>query len=803
MSTSKNLTLQTLSFTFLFSLLSLHSSAQLNMVLQDSLTYHVGVNDVCGWVAGDGKEYALVGLNSGVSIVDINEDTIRQVAFAPGQDNLWRDINTYEHYAYVSSEARIGLLIIDLQYLPDSIKTWVWKDSLPTGNGPKAFEKAHSLWTDPDGFLFLNGSNVNGGGVVICDIKSNPEDPAFLGYAPAEYAHDCYSRDSILYTADIYKGNATIYDIHNPAFPVLLGQVKTPHEFTHNIWLSDDSKTMFTTDERPSSYVTSYDITNPGNIVELDRYRQASTDGSGNIVHNVYIWNDWAVVAYYANGTTIVDAARPDNMVEVGNFDSFLGPDDTFPGVWGSYPFLPSGKILSSDRNSGLYVFIPNYVRACYLEGTVIDSVTHVPIFNAQIKILSDEIIFPANSKTDGTFKMGKAIPGQYNVEVIKEGYYPKVISFDFINGQLLTPVIELNLIPTYSLSGKVVKSDHSIIPFAKVFVHGNGLEYEVTCDDNGDFLFPAIYEGTYEIEAGIWNYVHESVVDLHQPFNMTLETVKGYKDDFDLDLRWTVSGDATQGAWVRDIPEPEIMLNVYECGSDGDSPNDNGPYAYTTGMSSSSGNVADSEVNGGTTWLASPPIDFSTLVEPKISFDYWLCEYPPNQYTGVYVWLTNGVDTFQLDELRNDSIDVYWKSKTYDSLHLEAPLDQYQFMISAMDTTTGSNFFIVKMHLDNFKIEEGASATDDEIATSNSFLIYPNPLSGSKLYMRSKQELKGNEVRVRIVTLQGSVVHAQQLSRMDLQKGMDVNLAGGMYFIQWQTEERESGTEKLVVAVR
>jgi hypothetical protein len=68
------------------------------------------------------------------------------------------------------------------------------------------------------------------------------------------------------------RGNASIYDIHNPADVKLIGQVKTPFEFTHNIWLSDNSQYMFTTDERANSYVASYDITNPGNIIELDRY---------------------------------------------------------------------------------------------------------------------------------------------------------------------------------------------------------------------------------------------------------------------------------------------------------------------------------------------------------------------------------------------------------------------------------------------------------------------------------------------------------------------------------------------------
>jgi hypothetical protein len=84
------------------------------------------------------------------------------------------------------------------------------------------------------------------------------------------------------------------------------------------------------------------------------------------------------------------------------------------------------------------------------------------------------------------------------------------------------------------------VRDDHTGIPKAKVVVHGNGLEYRTECDVNGDFIFPAIFEGTYEIEAGIWNYIHESQVDLFQPINKPLEATKGYTDDFDLDLGWT-----------------------------------------------------------------------------------------------------------------------------------------------------------------------------------------------------------------------------------------------------------------------
>lgn len=787
----------------LFCLLFLFPAAafsQLNMVLQDSIYYGVGVNDVCGWVAPDGKEYALVGLNTGVSIVDINTTPIQQVQFVPGVDNLWRDINTYSHYAYVSSEARVGLLIIDLQYLPDSVKTFIWEDELPTPNGPKAFQKAHTLWTDEIGRLYLNGSNLNNGGVVICDLTANPIDPVFLGYAPGIYSHDCYSRDSIIYSSEIYAGNLSIYDASDPANIVQRGQVHTPYEFTHNAWLSDNGQYMFTTDERANSFVTSYDISDPGNIIELDRYRQAATDGLGNIPHNVYVWNDWVVVAYYANGTIILDGSRPDNLVEVGNFDSFLGADGGFPGVWGSYPWLPSQKILASDRNNGLFVFIPNYVRACYLEGTVVDSVSHAPLNNALVTILTSEILYPQTTKPDGTFKMGKAIPGQYQVKVTCPGYFDKYVSFDFANGVVLNPVIEMKPFATYALTGKVIHEDSQTnVPFAKVIVVGNMGTYETTCDNLGNFILPEIFEGSYELQAGVWGYTYETHIDMTAPQTLILEVKRGYKDDFDLDLGWTVAGQVASGAWVRTIPGEEIFSNIWICGSDGDSQGDSGPYAYSTGYAATE-DVEDSEVNGGTTWLSSPPMDLTNAIDPKITFDYWLCEFPPNQYNGLAVWLTNGMDTVLLDEYTNDTIAGSWQSKTYENLALQAPLDQIRFMISARDTTTATSFYILKVHLDNFELTSTPLATDGPGTSAGHLMLYPNPMTGDALYFTSLPSIEGTSIDIHISDLQGKLIHAEKMPGTDLAKGIHAELHEGLYLVQWITDTGIGGVEKLVV---
>ncbi len=774
------------------------SFGQLNMTLQDSMDYNVGVNDVSGYAAPDGREYALVGINTGVSIVDIDSATIKEVVFVPGVNNLWRDINIFGHYAYVTSEARVGLLIIDLSFLPDSVQTHIWSGDLPTPSGTIPFEKAHTIFIDEFGIAYLNGSNVNSGGVVLVDITTNPIEPIFLGYGPPIYSHDVYARDSILYSAEIYSGDVSIYDIHNPSDVTLLGRVKTPNEFPHNAWLSDDSAIMFTTDERSNSYVTAYDITNPGDIRETDRYRQAAVDGSGAIVHNVYVLNNWLILAYYTSGTVIVDGSRPGNLVEVGNFDSFLGLNGGFSGVWGAYPFLPSGKILASDRNNGLFVFNPAYIRAAFLEGIVIDSITGAPISGAVVSIMSDEIVLPQTTILDGTFKTGKAIPGTFPINVIKEGYHPKTIVANFINGELLTPVFELSALSTYVFSGRVINEQNEGVPFAKVVIFGQEGIYEITSDADGNFLIPAVYEGIYEIQAGVWGQTVETEILMDGPKDISLIVEPGYRDDFDADLGWTVSGQVTQGQWARGIPTRQTLFNIYECGSGTDSPFDQGAFAYSTGISTS-GDVISDEVSGGTTSLVSPAMDLEFMTVANISFDFWLCEFPPNQYEGFNASFTNGVDTFLLAEFSNDTTNGSWQNFSADIV-LEEPKFDYRIMFSAMDTTSGPGEYYLKAHVDNFNLVAGATSVKDELASAKHFLIYPNPVDGSTIYLKPENGIEGEELSLKISDVRGRIISTYRISKTEVEKGIHPLLDDGIYFMQWNTDKGEYGVEKIIV---
>lgn len=110
------------------------------------------------------------------------------------------------------------------------------------------------------------------------------------------------------------------------------------------------------------------------------------------------------MTSWYKDGVVITDVTRPDNMVNVGWYDTYTqGSGDGFKGDWGVFPYLPSGILVVSDINNGLFVLKPTYQRACYLEGVVTDSITGSPIFNATIQILNTNIT--KNSKANGEYK--------------------------------------------------------------------------------------------------------------------------------------------------------------------------------------------------------------------------------------------------------------------------------------------------------------------------------------------------------------------------------------------------------------
>jgi choice-of-anchor B domain-containing protein len=417
------------------------SNAQLsptvNMTFRSKLAFGMDCANICGYAAG-GKEYALVGNYQGMAIVDVTNPTtpviLQQVAGLPSD---WREIKVYQNYAYVTSEANgSALQIVNLTTLPATVtyKTYTGGDSILT-----SIQRIHALHIDEaKGFAYLYGgnsvitpllgvpTNTSGRGIVL-DIKTDPWNPKFVGQSIWTYIHDGYVRNDTLFSGNIYEGMFSIIDFRDKKNPIRLNTQTTPNNFNHNSWLSDDSKTLFTTDERQGAYLAAYDVSNPLSIKYLDKIR--SVAGNNAIVHNVHILNDFAITSWYTEGVTIVDVHRPQNLVQVGQYDTYGGSGTGFQGCWGVYPNLPSGNIITSNLTDTMFVLTPNYVRACYLEGVATDAVTGFVLGGVLAKINSTDMDKKAQSNIQGDYKTGQVTAGTVSVTYSKAGYISQTIT--------------------------------------------------------------------------------------------------------------------------------------------------------------------------------------------------------------------------------------------------------------------------------------------------------------------------------------------------------------------------------------
>lgn len=361
-------------------------------------------NDVWGYVDTSGLEYAVLGVQTGVAIYSLENPAapIHRV-FIPGVRSIWRDMKSFGGYLYaIADQGREGLLVVDMRAGPERI-TWQYQQPVIQGI---PLLKAHNLHIDEKGRLCLSGSNLNNGGVVLFDVATAPGLARFLGFGPNRYSHDCVARGDTLWSADVYMGEFSVVDIRDPASPQLLATFPTGRRFTHNCWLSADGKTLFTTDEVAQGQVESYDVSNLDDIRKLDGFLPPTAREARAIPHNVHVHEGFLVTSWYTEGLVILDAHNPEILVETERYRTYTGGASGFAGCWGAFPFLPSGVVLASDIETGLYVLAPTYSRAAYIKGQVADAESGVPIAGARV---SSRAGLEENSDLDGLFKGGVA----------------------------------------------------------------------------------------------------------------------------------------------------------------------------------------------------------------------------------------------------------------------------------------------------------------------------------------------------------------------------------------------------------
>lgn len=792
---------------FLFTSIFTNLQAQLNMELASKTTYAEDLNDVWGWSnPDDGREYAIIGLRNGVSIVDVTDpQNPKERGFISGPRSTWRDMKTFNGWAYIvhdivdNNRAGAGLLSVDLTGLPDTITSddfFYTEPQFTSAVGTETITRCHNIYIDEFGIAYLAGCDANAGGNIFMDV-TEPGQPQMIGPGPSIYAHDVYTRDNLMYSSEINAGRMGVYDVSDKTNVKALGFQRTPFAFTHNVWLSDDGKTAYTTDEKSNAPVAAYDVSDPTDIQELDRFRPALSFGDGVFPHNVHVWNDYLIISYYADGCIIADASRPNNLVEVGNFDTWLGADNGTDGMWGAYPFLPSGNILGADIDNGFYVFVPTYVRACHLEGTITDETFGSPLKDVTVSISTTDNVLNERSKIDGAYAIGQVTPGSFEVTFSKDGFTSQTHTVELVNGELVILDIVMKAeVPTYQVDVSVVDaSNGAVIPNANIVFVNNRDQNNFNADANGDFSVAALFAGDYSIYAGEWGYRTKEVnFSLSADTDLTIELEQGYYDDFLFDYDWTVQELASTGNWIKTDPvgtfEGTETVNPFD-----DLLDDLGVECYVTGNGGERPWTDD--VDNGTTILTSPIMDLTGYTNPTLTYHTWFWNSAGNTPLNdtLIVTVSNGIEEVVVEKV-SESAGAWKPAVFFELSSLITITDNMQIRYTASDLPGSGN--IVEAGVDGFEIFSSLPVSTEELDANIQLMAFPNPFD-QQITLSYQLSNKVKNGVLEVYDLLGRIRELVPVNENVGQAVFGQQLNPGIYFVRLKVDDVVSEPLRIV----
>ena len=772
-----------ISLIFILSLLNINSQTpplniqQVAHVPNDSLIFPSFLSDIWGWVDSSGNEYAIVGTNDGTSIFDLSDPVNPQeVLFVQGTNSVWRDIKTYGHYAYVTTDnpSMNGLLIIDLSNLPDSTNTNTYYYNGPSNS---QWGRAHNIYIDDRGYAYIFGANRGAGGAIILDLNQDPTQPVEVADINNWYAHDGMVKGDTLFLANASNSIFSIWDVSNPSSPVLLAQKQTVGYYSHNIWSSNDGNYVYTTEEDNGGFLSEFKITDFNNIELTDKIQ--AEPGNNIMPHNAFFMNDFIINSYYTTGIQIFDVKSKGNIVNVGHFDTspnFTGPNSN--GCWGVYPYLPSGLIIASDIENGFYVLNPDYKRAAYLEGFIMDATSNSPVSGVEVEILNNNNN-TTSSTVGGDYKMGTLIAGNYDIVFSHPLYQSDTIfqvplqndsttTLDLIMYSL-TP---LNLIIETKNSGS--NSSLSSVDFS---ITNEDFTYNGTTDQNGLFTVNNLIPGSYNIYAGIWgkkDFCLESfaLIDDTSPFVISLED--GYQDQFNLDMGWTVNSSAASGIWERAVPLVTVFNNTDTC-SPGAESNDCGEYAFLTG--NLGGFPSSDDVDLGFVELSSPNISLDPNLTHYLHCNIWWRNFLGGSTSDdtLFIDLDDGVNKTNIFYVESDS-PLDWYKLTFE-IPSSINLNSFKVVITTADWPSGVDH-LVEAGIDNFYIDNNPNTNVSSDALSK-IIIYPNPTNDGIVH------IKGYELSLNyaLYNLSGKLIESGKNNQIFLKDK-------GVYFLKIQSEK-------------
>ena len=337
------------------------------VTLRDIGYAHETGNSCFGYTSPAGREYALIGTSRGLAFVEVTDPGApRIVAVKTGPESLWRDVRTYQDKCYAVSEGGGGIQVFDLAQIDAGLVADL--PSVTTGG----IEGTHTLAVDAaSGFLYRAGGGSNG--IRIYSL-ANPAAPAYVSQWNGRYTHEAtpvtyasgpYAGKQIVFSCGGFNGGFSqpgidILDVTNKQNIQLVKRFSYSNaQFSHQGWLSQDKRYFYLNDELDETganqlrtrVIDMQSLTNP---VELPSFGYGTTA----IDHNLYVAGDRIYQANYRSGLNIFDNTNPAAPTRVAWFDTWPEDDAAqFNSLWNNYPYFPSGTVIGSDLEKGLWVW--------------------------------------------------------------------------------------------------------------------------------------------------------------------------------------------------------------------------------------------------------------------------------------------------------------------------------------------------------------------------------------------------------------------------------------------------------------
>jgi hypothetical protein len=139
--------------------------------------------------------------------------------------------------------------------------------------------------------------------------------------------------------------------------------------YNHSGWLNENKNIYAMFDENHGYDVKLLDVSDLGNISVLSIFNSGVNQQS--MAHNGIIKGDLLFISYYHDGLRVFDISDPYNPFQIWKYDTYNSTNYAgYKGAWGVYPNLPSGNIIVSDMQTGLYIISLSSVTTHIIESS-------------------------------------------------------------------------------------------------------------------------------------------------------------------------------------------------------------------------------------------------------------------------------------------------------------------------------------------------------------------------------------------------------------------------------------------------